>query len=145
MEYQKSEKVVFSSLIQICYEPNLTPIAQNLWEKQQRNGFRQNSKWWKIYLVAWTWLIWTHRNQEGKKCLRHLEFKNYVPKHKVHHYSATIRPISIIFQQWVRFPTYLPHLGIVALMVSEIQILLGQKKKKRNPNRYNIFPAASLE
>lgn len=42
----------------------------------------------------------------------------------------------------MRFRTFLPSLGTVAVRVSETLLLLGQKKK--NPNKYNRFLVVSV-
>lgn len=43
--------------------------------------------------------------------------------------------VYILAELWVRFPTHVPCLGSVAVTVSEIQTVLGQKLRKKKKQK----------
>lgn len=90
----------------------------------------------------WMLLIWIDSSgpKSRKKMFLRLIIKGYRPKRKVCCYSITILPIFCLSSRW-NLSTYLRSLGTVT--VSETQVLLRHKKKK-NPKRYNRFPADFL-
>ena len=64
--------------------------------------FKENSKWWKIYLDA-NGRGHDPRNPEKKEfSFSDLRFKSYGPKRKVRRYSATMWPSDVIIFRSIR-------------------------------------------